>query len=88
MDVLDTEEPDNVWGSECEQEAGGDELVEAKACVCKIVEGGGDSKEDNNIVGGDGTDADLVGVYHEHRTPVLSVLLDKTTMFPKYRVTF
>ena len=59
MDVLETEEPDSVWGSECEVEAGGNKSVEAKTCLCKIDEGG-DGKE-GDIVGGDGTDVDLVG---------------------------
>ena len=86
MDVLETEEPDNVGGSECECTAGGDKSDEVKTFVCNNDEGG-DGKEDNTV-GGDGTDVDLVGVYHEHRTPILSVLLDKSTMLPEYCVTF
>ena len=86
MDVFETEEPDSVWGSECELEAGRNKLVKAKTCLCKIDEDG-DGKE-GDIVGGDGTDVDLVGVYHEHRTPVLSVVLDQTTMSSEYCVAF
>ena len=84
--MLETEESHNVGGSECELEAGGDKSDEANTCVCTNEEGGG-GKEDN-IVGGDGTDTDLVGVYHERRTPIVSVLLGKSTMFSKYCMAF
>lgn len=82
MDVLETEEPDKVGGSEQELEAGGDKSDDATTGVHKNDEGG-DGKVDS-IFEGDGTEVDLVGVYHEHRTPMLSVLLDKSTIFPKY----
>ena len=82
MGVVETEEPDKVGDSEQELEFGGDKSDDAITGVHKIDEGG-DGKVNSNV-GGDGTEVDLVGVYHEHRTPILSVLLDKSTIFPKY----
>ena len=52
---------------------------------------GGDGKEDSDcFVGTDGAEVDFTGVYHEHRTPILSVLnlSEMLTVFPKYCVAF
>ena len=60
-------------------------FIHAKTGVQEDDEGAGDGKEDSTF-GGEGTEMDFVGVYHEHRTPILSVLFERSTMFPKYCV--
>ena len=76
-----------VEGSECEFEARGDKSNDAKTGVQEDAEGAGDGKKDSTV-GGEGTEMDFIVVYHEHRTPILSVLLEMLTMFPKYCVAF
>ena len=88
MGVLETEEPDKVGVSERKTEAGGDKSDDAKTGVHKDDECC-DVKEES-FVGSEVAEVDLIGVYHEHRTPtcILSVLPERLTVLLKSCVAF
>ena len=80
--MLENEELEKVEGSEREVEAAVGMVISDDAETgVRVNDEVCNSKED---CFGEGTEVDCIGVYHEQRTPILCVLFEMLTTFPRY----